>query len=404
LSYRSVNRSWVLALYDVLRSQGFDVFLDQFVLQVGMSLSDSLRDNLRASAGAVLVWSRAAADSEWVQAELKQMQRLREKNPRFQYVIAVLDDAEVPFLEQDDKVVRFAEQPEGPRGRELLELLYGAIGKPLPPDAVRWLTTLEERTRDLLVTIQSDAERATEDAVQSLVALAESSEPALHATPLPLCLAAERLIGIDRPAEALTLLQTACARFPKALRPQQLCGLALRRLERVDEAQQVLGRLYERGHRDPETLGIWAATWAQRYAREKRRIHLERSQLLYQEAFALTPSDSYVGINAASKSALLGNVDEARRTAAQVLELVKTVRTAADGSDYWLTATHAEARLLLDEDKTAIRLYRTAVVKHSARAGDIASTRDQALALAGALALPEETRQALREAFSTDQP
>ncbi len=166
LSYRSVNRSWVLALYDVLRGQGFDVFLDQFVLQVGMSLSDSLRENLRASAGAVLVWSRAAADSEWVQAELKQMQRLREKNPRFQYVIAVLDDAEVPFLEQDDiavlddaevpfleqddKVVRFAEQPEGPRGRELLELLYGAIGKPLPPDAVRWLTTLEERTRDLL--------------------------------------------------------------------------------------------------------------------------------------------------------------------------------------------------------------------------------------------------------------
>ena len=34
LSYRSVNRSWVLNLYDVLRELGHTVFLDQCALMV----------------------------------------------------------------------------------------------------------------------------------------------------------------------------------------------------------------------------------------------------------------------------------------------------------------------------------------------------------------------------------
>jgi hypothetical protein len=34
LSYRSVNRAWVLNLYDVLRAHGHEVFLDQCVLKV----------------------------------------------------------------------------------------------------------------------------------------------------------------------------------------------------------------------------------------------------------------------------------------------------------------------------------------------------------------------------------
>src|SRR5689334_16381473 len=35
LSYRSVNRSWVLNLYDILRQQGQTVFIDQCVLTAG---------------------------------------------------------------------------------------------------------------------------------------------------------------------------------------------------------------------------------------------------------------------------------------------------------------------------------------------------------------------------------
>ena len=43
LSYRSVNRTWALALHDALRSAGFDVFLDQFVLPAGVEIDGFLR-------------------------------------------------------------------------------------------------------------------------------------------------------------------------------------------------------------------------------------------------------------------------------------------------------------------------------------------------------------------------
>jgi hypothetical protein len=39
LSYRSVNRPWVLALYDVLNVLGYKVFLDQYVLTAAAPLA-----------------------------------------------------------------------------------------------------------------------------------------------------------------------------------------------------------------------------------------------------------------------------------------------------------------------------------------------------------------------------
>jgi len=46
LSYRSVNRPWVLGLYDVLRELGHQVFIDQVVLKAGDPLTRVLEDNL----------------------------------------------------------------------------------------------------------------------------------------------------------------------------------------------------------------------------------------------------------------------------------------------------------------------------------------------------------------------
>src|ERR1700752_4995653 len=63
LSYRSVNRIWVLNLYDVLRHQGFEVFLDQVVLAGGDELIRVLEDGLQKSQAGVLVWSSQTGDS-----------------------------------------------------------------------------------------------------------------------------------------------------------------------------------------------------------------------------------------------------------------------------------------------------------------------------------------------------
>ena len=49
LSYRSVNRAWVLNLYDVLRELGHEVFLDQVALKAGDALTVTLQKALGAS-------------------------------------------------------------------------------------------------------------------------------------------------------------------------------------------------------------------------------------------------------------------------------------------------------------------------------------------------------------------
>jgi TIR domain len=49
ISYRSVNRPWVLALYDVLNGLGYKTFLDQYVLTAAAPLALSLGEALEAA-------------------------------------------------------------------------------------------------------------------------------------------------------------------------------------------------------------------------------------------------------------------------------------------------------------------------------------------------------------------
>ena len=49
LSYRSINRAWVINLYDVLRELGHKVYLDQTALKPGDQLIKELQDALKTS-------------------------------------------------------------------------------------------------------------------------------------------------------------------------------------------------------------------------------------------------------------------------------------------------------------------------------------------------------------------
>ena len=49
LSYRSINRAWVLNLYDILTELGHKVFLDQYVIKPGDILIEKLEDALEKS-------------------------------------------------------------------------------------------------------------------------------------------------------------------------------------------------------------------------------------------------------------------------------------------------------------------------------------------------------------------
>lgn len=155
-------------------------------------------------------------------------------------------------------------------------------------------------------------------------------------------------------------------RFPKDKRVQQVRALYLSRNARADEAVRVLEAVLRwRYGDDRETLGILGGACKNLWLQGGQVSWLERAHGLYMR----TPCDGargyYLLINAAATALWLGDAGEARAQAFAAEEDLK--RYGVDESyllsashAYWLSATLAEARLLMGKPAAALRLYRHA--------------------------------------------
>jgi hypothetical protein len=249
VSYRSVNRPWVLALYDILNGLGYKVFLDQYVLSAAAPLALSLGEALDASQSAVLIWSGRYQDSAWCAQESA---KLETTGNGFRYVVARVDDAPVKGLAATKLWIDFSTQPEGPSGSGLLSLLYGLHGRPLPPEAVRLAAKADEELRQGLLDIAACRDAGDP---HTLLELTRTDNIAWTSSAMPHCAVAEGLIAMQKIPEAIAVLDNAERSFPKALRVKQLRGLALARAGETLNAQLVLGRVYAAGEIDPENAG-----------------------------------------------------------------------------------------------------------------------------------------------------
>lgn len=128
----------------------------------------------------------------------------------------------------------------------------------------------------------------------------------------------------------------------------------------------------------------------------KNTIHLRKSRDLYQQAFAATPKDYYVGINAASKSLFLGERELAMKLAKQVEGLVGVKPVE---QDYWKTATAAEAQLLQAAYDNAARLYAEAISIEPEAHGHHQSTSTQARLILEAVNAPLEVQTKVLAVF-----
>jgi hypothetical protein len=320
-------------------------------LSAAASLVLALGDALDASASAIMIWSGAFEDSKWCRDESAKLHNMENGQPGFRYVVARVDESQIAGLAANKVWVDFSEQREGPAGGALLSLLYGLTGQPLPPAAVKLAATVDAQMKDGLLNVK--AARNIGDA-NRLIALSETDDMAWTGSPMLPCSVADGLIAMKEVPEAMKVLDRAEAAFPKALRPKQLRGLALARSQQTEQAQLTLGKLYAAGEIDPETLGIYARTWMDRYNQTGNKLFLLRSRDLYRQAFEAFPMDYYTGINAASKSLLAGE----KETAAQLAARVQTiVGDQAVPGDYWKTATVAELQLLQAKYPEAAALY-----------------------------------------------
>ena len=404
LSYRSVNRPWVLNLYDVLAQQGHKVFIDQCVLKAGDQLTKRLQDALQTSQSAVLVWSSATGDSEWVNREYDVLERQATEKRGFQFVPVRLDSSELPPFAKSRVFLDFSSYPDGPNGGELLRLLHALVGQPLSPEAARFALDQDDAAKDAAAKIGAAIKNAHPD---RLIQLFEEGGLVWHTSSALGCKAAEGLSRLGRNEDAIALLDKIRLRFPRAIRPKQLYALALARRGQGDDlmnAQEVLGELYELGERDPETLGIYGRTWMDRYTKSADLSDLQQSRDLYAEAFERSPDDYYTGINAAAKSVFLGTPDDLNKAADYAERVQKIVGSAAHAGNYWMTATVGEVFLIQRKYRDAARLYEAAVAMARKEIASHLSTWKQACRLMEKLNPSNEERSLVRQVFTGTLP
>lgn len=394
ISYRSVNRLWVLQLYDILRELKYEIFLDQYVLAAAAPLALSLSDALHGSLAAIMIWSSAFEDSEWCKKEFNTLESKEAAGAGFRYVIAKIDKAPLPDIAAGKIHIDFSQDPDGPSGSGLLRVLHGLHGNPLPPEAVQLAAQVDDELRTGRAQIK--AARLNGD-MKRLSDLSKSMGLAWLMSPALGCDVADAMIGLNEYEMSLEVLANLEKQFPRALRPKQLRGLTLARKKDWQGAQRVLGELYAAGEIDPETLGIYARTWMDRYKATGQRLYLLKSRDLYRQAFEATLGDYYTGVNAATKSLFLGECETAAQLAKRVEGLVGLSPVPGD---YWKTATAAEVQLLQQNYDKAGELYFQTVLIAPEDHGSHQSTRDQARLILDALQTPPETRQIILAAFN----
>ena len=163
--------------------------------------------------------------------------------------------------------------------------------------------------------------------------------------------------------QAYDAIETGLSSWPQDTRLLQLKALVLADLGVLKSAREILIRLVEEGHNDEETLGILARTykeeWLQAWDPKTRKRYLSLAFATYQQCFAGT-GGYYPGINAATLATLLGKSTTAKRIASLVCQDCSQKLTDPEErsqAEYYLTATLAEAYLVLNDYEQAQEYY-----------------------------------------------
>lgn len=399
LSYRSVNRPWVLSLYDVLTELGYKVFLDQYVLKPGDELITKLENALEKSMAGVLIWSNAAQDSDWVRKEYNYMETRATNEADFFFVPVKVDSVKLPAFVNNKIFIDFSDYPDGPNGGDLIKLVHAIIGKPVTGQIIHFANEQDEMAKDQVAKVNAAVKLDNADRLKQLF---EQGGLPWKTSPVLGCRAANGLIKLKKYDDAINILEKIQTLFKEALRPQQLKALALAKRSNdgdLQKAQEIMSELHEKNHLDPETMGIYARTWMDRYAKSKDLKHLKQSRDLYAEAFEKAPDDYYTGINAAAKSVFIGTEKELSKAIEYATLVQKITGDKPVPNDYWKTATIGETFLIMKKYKEAANMYEKAVAMARTEIDSHESTLLQAKRLMEILKpLPEE-RKMIEYAF-----
>jgi class 3 adenylate cyclase len=187
---------------------------------------------------------------------------------------------------------------------------------------------------------------------------------------------AQRALSLGEPLLAYDACRFALKSNPAHHRLQQLQGLALARCGALDQAREVMERLYHDQSRDEETLGILGRIhkdlWQQAISPKDKQENLRRALSLYQAAYQ-SGGSFWSGVNAATLALVSGQKALARELATKVKDQCASQANALPG-DIWRRASLGEAMLVLGDIEAARAWYVTAL-DGGVRYGDRASMR-----------------------------
>ena len=167
--------------------------------------------------------------------------------------------------------------------------------------------------------------------------------------------------------------------YPNNVILLQQQALALARLGKTGKAQEILLRLYKKGNRHPDTIGILARTYKDLWKKstDNKQGFLRLSRDKYLEGFNKNKDDEYTGINAASLSLFLGEHNKARDIASRVGEICRRKRPRDESNRYWVQVSLALANMILGDYKRAAECYKKAFEKASGMHANLATTIQQ---------------------------
>jgi class 3 adenylate cyclase/tetratricopeptide (TPR) repeat protein len=139
---------------------------------------------------------------------------------------------------------------------------------------------------------------------------------------------------------------------------RQIKALALARMGSSGQAHEILSRLREESHDDEETLGLLARTYKDLWIQTGDPKDLAQAYDGYTQAYNRSPERYWTGINAATLAFAKGERATAFGLASRIrATCLERLKSAAGDDALWLTATIAEAALVLEDYAEAERWY-----------------------------------------------
>ncbi len=159
----------------------------------------------------------------------------------------------------------------------------------------------------------------------------------------------ENLISQGRYFEARSKAEAALERSSDP-RIKQLLALATSKLGMPELALEIILPVYNQSPDDIESAGILGSIYKELFKKNQQTTFAVLARDTYQRNFEVT-NNYYTGINAASMSAMAGQVGKAREVASLVILLIE------GQTGFWELATLGEANLLTKNKAKSIEYY-----------------------------------------------